>query len=573
MTPEAFFENFAYIADAPNGVKKLRELILQLAVRGKLVSQNLDDEPAAILLERIHAEKARLVREKKIRKSDPLPPVTADEAPYELPQGWNWVRLDSTGQIFNGNSVNESGKTKLSNNASGLPFIATKDVGYGRQDLNYENGLRVLEGSTDFKVAHTNAVLICAEGGSAGKKIGMTDRDICFGNKLYANEVWRGINPTYILSVYMTPDFFEQFSSRMTGIIGGIARSEFLLIPVPLPPENEQHRIVAKIYHLMSLCDKLEARQQSEKNKLTRLNNSALNKLTIASGSEDFSVAWQLVRNNFDLLYTTPNAIAKLRQCILQLAVQGKLVPQDPVDEPASILLTKIKEEKERLVRAKLIKQEKNPPNIEDDEQYCEIPRNWAWARLVGLCSVITDGTHQTPNYTTRGRTFISAQNVKPFKFMPQNHRWVSESDFQGYIKNRKPELGDILLTRVGAGIGEAAVIDVELEFAIYVSVGLLKPIRGFIEPDYLVLWLNSPYGRGHSERNTYGKGMSQGNLNLSLIRNFAVSLPPFQEQKRIVSKVDNLMAFCDELEAKLNKTQTKAEKLTAAAVQGLLAV
>ena len=145
---------------------------------------------------------------------------------------------------------------------------------------------------------------------------------------------------------------------------------------------------------------------------------------------------------------------------------------------------------------------------------------------------------------------------------MPEEHKFVSEEDFEGYRRNRKPELNDVLLTRVGAGIGEAALIDQDIEFAIYVSIGLLKMLPQFMNPEYIVLWLNSPEGRQYSSKNTYGKGVSQGNLNLSLIRGFAVSVPPLEEQKAIVEKVNTLMSLCDELEKQIETSQIQIEQL-----------
>jgi type I restriction enzyme S subunit len=153
---------------------------------------------------------------------------------------------------------------------------------------------------------------------------------------------------------------------------------------------------------------------------------------------------------------------------------------------------------------------------------------------------------------------------------MPETHRFVSEEDYQGYVTSRKPGKGDVLLTRVGAGIGEAATVDQDLDFAIYVSLGLVRPMRGCIFPDYITLWLNSPDGTAKSSRNTYGKGVSQGNLNLSLIRNFLVPLPPLAEQRRIVSKADKLMALVDALETRIATARTACGPLLDALVAEL---
>src|SRR3546814_78838 len=195
MRLETFFEKFDLLADAPDAVAKMRELIVESAIRGMLVPQNACDEPASELLSRMASAQAGPGRKQPV-----LPPV-GDDAYLQLPPGWEWTRLGNTGRIFNGDSVSESGKTELAKVEEGLPFIATKDVGYGRAALDYDNGLRVRVGDPRFNVARTNAVLICAEGGSAGRKIGIADRDICFGNKLSASEVYEGIHFRYVFYV------------------------------------------------------------------------------------------------------------------------------------------------------------------------------------------------------------------------------------------------------------------------------------------------------------------------------------------------------------------------------------
>ncbi|MFA0026691.1 restriction endonuclease subunit S, partial [Vibrio sp. 10N.261.49.A5] len=195
-----------------------------------------------------------------------------------------------------------------------------------------------------------------------------------------------------------------------------------------------------------------------------------LDTLTNSSDADELIQNWARISEHFDTLFTTEASIDQLKQTILQLAVMGKLVPQDPNDEPAVKLLERIAEEKAQLIKEKKIKKQKALPPISDDEKPFELPNGWCFSHMQDLCSLITDGTHQTPKYTDEGRPFISAQCVKPFRFMPENCRYVSEEHYQSYIKNRNPEYEDILLSRVGAGIGEAAMIDTDLEFAIYVS-------------------------------------------------------------------------------------------------------
>jgi type I restriction enzyme S subunit len=260
--------------------------------------------------------------------------------------------------------------------------------------------------------------------------------------------------------------------------------------------------------------------------------------------------------------------VKSLKDSILLEAIQGKLLPQNTSDTPVCNLLEKIEEEKNRLIKEKKLKKTKPFPEISEEEKTFPLPNGWEWVRLGNITEKITDGTHQTPNYTESGAMFLSAQNVKPFRFMPENHKYVSVEDYEGYTKNTKPELNDVLLTRVGSNIGESAVIDQELDFAIYVSLGLIKPFKEFIDSNYLCLWLNSPDGTKKSLDNVLGRGTSQGNLNLTLIRNFVVPLPPLEEQKRIVEKVKGLLEFCDELQEAVSEAKIESENIMKALLQ-----
>lgn len=265
------------------------------------------------------------------------------------------------------------------------------------------------------------------------------------------------------------------------------------------------------------------------------------------------------------------NLLKKLRHQILQDAVQGKLVPQDFNDEPASVLLERLKAEKEKLVRQKKIRQGKLQEAEFQEDLLFEIPKNWSWCNLDDICYNITDGTHQTPTYTKTGRIFLSAQNVKPFKFMPEVHKYVGEQAYQEYIKNRKPELNDILVARVGAGIGEAAVINHEIDFSFYVSLGLIQPFKQSANSDFITLVINSPYGVKYAKGNISSKGGSAGNFNLGRIRSFQIPFPPLKEQQCILDKVEQLMTFCDELEQSIQQSQKYTQNLLQVALKEAL--
>jgi type I restriction enzyme S subunit len=571
MKLETFFEHFDLLAEAPNAVQKLRELILDLAVRGKLVPQDANDEPAAVLLERIKKEKERLVKEGKVSKLESLPAIKDDETPFDLPISWEWVYL---GQISY--TIHYGYTASANQNLTEVRLLRITDIQNNKVNWETVPGCEIDDNKLEGYKLNNGDLLIARTGGTIGKSYLVENLSIC---AVFASYLIRVIPsyltfPNYLKIFLESQTYWSQLYAKSMGTgQPNVNATSLKSLFVPFPPLAEQKRIVTKVDELMKLCDELEARQKKKRETRILINNAALNKLLTADTPETFTKNWQRIGDNFDILYSAPENIGKLRQAILQLAVMGKLVPQDANDEPAAVLLERIKKEKERLIKEGKIKKEKSLPEIIADELEYNIPQQWAWSRLTDICELITDGTHQTPNYTDTGRIFLSAQNVKPFRFMPEVHRFVSEADYQGYIKSRKPEFEDILLTRVGAGIGEGAVIDQKLDFAIYVSVALIRPVKKFIDPYYLTIWLNSPSGTHKSSINTYGKGVSQGNLNLGLIRKFIVSLPPYQEQKRIVTKVDKLMKLCDELETKLTQTQTESEKIINAAVKQLLTV
>ena len=260
--------------------------------------------------------------------------------------------------------------------------------------------------------------------------------------------------------------------------------------------------------------------------------------------------------------------LKKLKQTILQEAIEGKLTAKWRAKNPdigtAKELLEQIKTEKEKLVKEKKIKQGKKQIANEIEDLDIEIPDSWLLIDLDDITQYITDGTHQTPRYVENGRMFLSAQNVKPFKFMPEIYRCVSEEDYQKYIANRQTEKGDLLLGRVGAGIGETAVVDQDLEFAIYVSLGLVKTFKQFTNPEYLATVFNSPYGVRYAKGNISSGGGSAGNFNLGRIRSFPIPFPPLEEQKEIVATIEKLFTICDELESEIKQNKITVQTIMA---------
>jgi type I restriction enzyme S subunit len=255
--------------------------------------------------------------------------------------------------------------------------------------------------------------------------------------------------------------------------------------------------------------------------------------------------------------------LGNLNLAILKEAVQGRLVNQDPKVEPASELLKRIKSEKATLRQAQgKGKKEKTLPPIKTEEIPFEIPESWVWCRFQEITHLITCGLASTPKYYPSGRIFLSAKNVKPFRFIPYEFKYVDEETYRKVTQNAKPELEDILITRVGAGIGETAVIDKEIDFAFYVSLTLVKPVKIGINSSYLSYWLNSTFGIQNAIEHTSGKGSNQGNLNVNRVRTFMIPLPPLSEQKRIVAEIEKQFAKTKQLKEHILANQQDTEQL-----------
>jgi type I restriction enzyme S subunit len=542
--------HFDLIAQAPGGVARLRELILTLAVQGKLVPQDPTDEPASELLKKIRLEKDRLIAEGKIKRDKQMDEIGDDEKPFQLPVGWSWEPLGSLGNIFSGNSINAAEKEVRFAGVAGLPFIATKDVGYGLERLGYENGIRIPLSEHSFKVAHAGAVLMCAEGGSAGKKCGLVDQDICFGNKLFANEPYAGISSKSILFVYLAPYFFESFKSSMTGIIGGISLAKFLELPIPLPPLAEQSRIVRRVEELMQLCDALEASGQLEAQQHAQLAGTLLGTLTQSDTPEALADNWQRIATHFDVLLDRPEAVDALEQTILQLAVRGLLVPQDPTDEPASVLLQKIRTEKDHLIAQGKIKRDKPLPPITGEEKPFELPQGWALARFGDLAQI-------SSGVTLGRKTPISKPLLLPYLRVANVQRWTLKLESMKEVIIDEKELdrfqicsGDLLITEGGDWdkVGRTAIWQDQLPTCLHQNhVFKARGVTAEWCPAWAELYLNSDIARSYFAASAK-QTTNLASINMTELKNCVFPLPPSFEQSRIITRVNELRSLCSSL-------------------------
>jgi type I restriction enzyme S subunit len=534
------------------GIKKLRELILELAVRGKLVPQDPSDEPASELLKKIAIEKSKLINEGKIKREQPLGEIEDAEKLFQIPDGWAYVRF---------------GVITYNRDFERVP-LSVDERSTRQGEYDYYGASGVIDKINDF--TFDKPLMLIGEDGANLINRSTPIAFMAYGKYWVNNHahVLDGISEEFLtyLCLYINSISLVQY---VTGTAQPkMNQAKMNSIPVALPSEKEQHRIVAKVDELMAFCDQLEQTQSDNIAAHAQLVEVLLATLTNSSDHNELQNNWQRIAAHFDTLFTTEHSIDQLKQTILQLAVMGKLVPQNPNDEPASELLKKIAAEKAQLIKEGKIKKEKPLPEITDEEKPFELPRGWAETRFQDITKVITCGMASTPKYHPTGRIFLSAKNVKPYRFIPDDHNFVDEETFRKITQNAFPEKGDILLTRVGAGIGEAAIIDIDIEFAFYVSLTLIKPFLNHLNSKYLLHWLSSPQGITKSLENVYGAGVSQGNLNVNQVRMFDVPIPPLAEQHRIVTKVDELMTLCDTLKTNLQNAQTTQLTLADALVE-----
>lgn len=259
----------------------LRQQILQDAVSGKLTAdwrkKNPDIESANKLLKKIKVEKEKLIMEKKNKKEKPLPVIADNEIPFDLPEKWEWVRLNKLGNFFTGNSINETiKKTKYSKINIGYPYIGTKDVYFNGAGINYDSGVKIPFDEKSFKIAKINTILFCIEGGSSGKKYAITNQVACFGNKLLASSITDLVDISYVYSFYQSRCFADQFKVKSKGLRGGVSVSKFKEILIALPPLAEQKVIVAKMEKLIEKVSKLEEKIKQNKQDVETLMQSFL---------------------------------------------------------------------------------------------------------------------------------------------------------------------------------------------------------------------------------------------------------------------------------------------------------
>ncbi|OIP36501.1 MAG: hypothetical protein AUK47_15030 [Deltaproteobacteria bacterium CG2_30_63_29] len=473
MTPHDLLQAFDILADAPEGVARLRELVLQLAVQGKLVPQDSEDEPAGVLLERIGAEKVRAEGAKQ--KQFAL--VTEGEVPFEVPKGWAIPRLAGIAELINGDR-GKNYPSKQHQVEQGIPFINAGHLKGGIVDTSEMNFITPerFELLRSGKVQEDD-ILYCLRG-SLGK-CGIVG-GIDFGaiaSSLLIVRLFPGCLPRFAYLVLVSPFGLELVKRHDNGSAQpNLSATNVGTYPIPYPPLAEQHRIVQKVDALMGLLDRLESARAARESTRAALRDAALAALRDAESAEEVEEAWGRLAENLDALFTEPGDVEPLRQAVLQLAVRGRLVRQEAGDEPASVLLGRIGEEKARLVREGKIRAGRELAPVSEGEVPFEVPSGWVWTRLGEVTSLITSGSRGwNMYYADSGATFIRSQDIKHDRLDFDQRAFVQIPDGAEGTRT-SVESGDLVLTITGANVGKCALLSTAFGDT-YVSqhVGLIR--------------------------------------------------------------------------------------------------
>ena len=565
MNADRLLEHYERVADAPDASARLRRFILDLAVRGKLVPQDRKDEPASELLKRIAKEKARLELKQVIS------PLTASEVPFELPAGWSWSRIGEVCSKTGSGSTPRGGKEVYKE--SGIPFLRSQNV--------YDDGLRLddvayIEPDIHARMSGTKVLpgdlLLNITGGSMGRCCRVPDKFEAANVSQHVAIIRTAVRGTedFLHRLVLSPYFQAFVFDEQTGAgRGGLPKNRMDRIAVALPPLAEQHRIVAKVDELMALCDRLEAARGSREATRDRLTAASLGRLN-APDPSSFHDDARFALDALLALTTRPDQIKQLRQTILNLAVRGKLVPQDPNDEPASELLKRIAKEKARLVKAGEIRREKPLPALSDADRQFELPRGWAWGRLGDLSKLVTSGSRDwAKHYSSDGAIFVRMGNLSKDHYrLRLNHIQRVKPPADGEGTRTRLEAGDILISITG-DVGMLGLIPEDFgEAYINQHTAMVRPMLE-MRGRYLAELFRSPFAQ--DQFNEPQRGI-KNSFRLTDVTQFVVPLPPLAEQHRIVAKVDELMALCDRLEVSLSATSDTRRRLLDALLAEALA-
>jgi type I restriction enzyme S subunit len=561
MNPAQLLEHFDRTSEAPDAIPRLRRFILDLAVRGKLVEQDPNDEPASELLKRIKAEKAQSNKASKAKNPQTLSTLDQFNVPFTLPSNWTWTWLGEIGDWGSGSTPPRGNGEYYGGD---MTWLKSGELGDSLALVGSEERVTPLAlEKCSFRLNKPGDVLIAMYGATIGKVAILAEEAV-------SNQAVCGCTPVsgvfnkylFLFLLSRREDFRGQSEG---GAQPNISKVKIVSSPFTLPPLAEQHRIVAKVDELMALCDKLEAAKKDREQSRDLLVAASLLRLNQpAEDDEAFREDARFTFNYLPRLTTRPGHIKQLRQTILNLAVRGKLVPQDPNDEPAAELLKRIQVEKARLVKEGKRKKESALPEVDQEQVPFALPIGWTWARFPELGTFGRGKSKHRPRNDSAlfdGGTHLLIQTGDVARAQGVIRTYTNKYNDVGLSQSMKWPAGTLCIT-IAANIADSGILGFDACFPDSV-VGFI-PASMFRNARYFEYFVRT----AKANLLEFAPATAQKNINLEILSSVLIPLPPTREQECIVAKVDELMALCDQLEVQLVTTETDNRRLLEAVLQ-----
>ena len=545
------------------GIKKLRELILELAVRGKLVEQNPTDEPAIRLLSKTKALREQLIVEGKLRRQKQAESTKEIEKPYEIPDSWCWASLPDVASYNPGKTPSTKAPQFWATGTSGIPWVSIADLNHNSSVRDTSKAVTQIAASEVFRSEPTAPGTILMSFKLTVGKVSINEVPVYHNEAIISIFPFSGVNRDYLFKVL---PMLALGGKTKRAIMGNTLNATSLAqILVPLPPQEEQHRIVQKIDELMALCDQLEQQTSDHLAAHETLVDTLLGTLTQSENANELAENWARLATHFDTLFTTEQSIDKLKQTILQLAVMGRLVEQDAEDEPVTALLERISKQNDQLSNSG----RKNAMSCvnERDEPF-QLPSKWQFKRLGDLSHVFAGNSFKSQDFNDiSGTRVIKITNVGVGELV-ETQDYLPAKFSEQYSKYQVMT-GDLVLalTRpyISSGLKIAICPDIYNKALLNQRVAAIRP---FLDRSFIYLYMQSVYVLGLYQARFGGSGL-QPNLKMDDVTNLIIPVPPMAEQHRIVHKVDDLMALCDQLKERLNQASETRCQLAEAVVSG----
>ncbi|MCB4436843.1 restriction endonuclease subunit S [Alteromonas sp. McT4-15] len=534
------------------GIKRLKDLVLSLAIHGKLTTQNISDSSVDELISVLVSKNKTDGNKVNLEKVN-----LSTVVPFQIPESWRWLNLGFCARVFSGNTFKsqdfskENGCRVIKITNAGVGKLVETDEFLPERYKEEHNKFLVFEG--DIILALTRPYI------SDGLKVSLCNKTYdksLLNQRVAACRAY--INNRYLYLVLRSSYVLNTYQNRFSGngLQPNLKVKDVTELPIPIPPEEEQKRIVAKVDALLALCDQLESQTEASIKAHQTLVKSLLETLTNAKDADELNESWQRISAHFDVLFTTEDSIDQLKQTILQLAVMGKLVKQDPNDEPASKLLERIEVEKVQLIKDKKIKKQTELKEVNESDFPFSTPEGWAVVRLGALIPQFQNGVSSRGDKKGKETIVLRLADIKDWRISENDTRRliINEETIEKYLLKK----GDTLIIRVNGSseiVGRFITVE-KVTDAIYCDhfIRMRFPIP-CIEPNYLAILGSSRLVRDKIS-DLFISTAGQKTVNQTHISSLTLSIPPIMEQKRISERVRYLVAICDELKSKLQTVQ-----------------